>query len=204
VSVSIYVEGGGDHNEDLRTQCRRGFSKFFEKAGLKSRMPRVVACGGRTQAYANFCTAHNSAGQDDLPILLVDSEAPVTQADPWEHVRQRPGDRWERPRGASQDQIHFMVQAMEAWFHADQEAVARYYIREFRADALSKRPDIENIPKAELEGRLKSATKDCQKGEYSKGQHSFQILALIDPAKVKAASPRAQRLLDVLDRECAP
>jgi hypothetical protein len=49
---------------------------------------------------------------------------------------------------------------------------------------------------------MKQATKDCQKGEYSKGQHSFQILALIDPAKVRAASPKhAGRLLDVLDRE---
>lgn len=53
--MKIYVEGGGDSKE-LKTRCRRGFSNFFEKAGLKGRMPRVVACGSlvlavRAQAY---------------------------------------------------------------------------------------------------------------------------------------------------------
>jgi hypothetical protein len=200
--VKIYVESGGDHNKDLETQCRRGFSEFFRKAGLGGRMPRVVKCGGRGHAYATFRTARENPGQRDFPILLVDSEAPVTQADPWEHVKQRPGDGWERPRGASPDQIHFMVQAMEAWFHADKEAVATYYGQRFHVAALKSRPDIDNIPRADLDKGMKQATKDCQKGEYSKGQHSFQILALIDPAKVRAASPKhAGRLLDVLDRE---
>jgi hypothetical protein len=204
VSVKIYVEGGGDHNKDLETQCRRGFNKFFEKAGLKNRMPRVVRCGGRRHAYDTFRAAHESADNDYLPILLVDSEAPVTQADPWEHVKYRPGDGWERPRSASPDQIHFMVQAMEAWFHADKEALAKYYGQGFHVAAMKARQDIDNIPKADLYEGMKSATKDCQKDEYSKGQHSFQILALIDPAKVKTASPQhAGRLLDVLDRECA-
>lgn len=204
MSVKIYVEGGGDHNKNLDTQCRRGFSEFFRKAGLAGRMPRVVRCGGRRHAYDTFCTAHESADNDYLPILLVDSEAPVAQADPWEHVRLRPGDEWERPRDASEDQIHFMVQAMEAWFHADKDALAKYYGQGFRVAAMKARQATVNIPKADLYEGMKSATKDCQKGEYSKGQHSFQILALIDPAKVRAASPQhAGRLLDVLDRECA-
>ena len=46
VTVRLYVEGGGD-SKKLRVQCRRGFRKFVEKAGLKGRMPRIVACGGR-------------------------------------------------------------------------------------------------------------------------------------------------------------
>ena len=202
MSVKIYVEGGGGHNKDLDTQCRRGFSKFFERAGLKDRMPSIVKCGGRHHAFDAFRACQEKAGRDYFPILLVDSEAPLTQADPWEHVRLRPGDGWERPGGASQDQIHFMVQAMEAWFHADKQALAEYYGQGFRVAALKPRPDIDNIPKADLYDGMKLATKDCQKGEYSKGQHSFQILSLIDPAKVRAASPHAGRLLDVLDREC--
>ena len=204
MSVKIYVEGGGDHNKDLDTQCRRGFRKFFEKAGLKGRMPSIVSCGGRSQAFRDFRTAHENAGPGEFQALLVDSEAPLTQADPWEHVRLRPGDGWERPSGASQDQIHLMVQAMEAWFHADKQALAEYYGQGFRVAALKPRPDIDNIPKANLYDGMKLATKACQtKGEYSKGQHSFQILAIIDPAKVRAASPQhAGRLLDVLEREC--
>ena len=96
--------------------------------------------------------------------------------------------------------MHMMVQAMEAWFHADRDALRDYYGQGFRMAWLSPRPDIEAIPKVDLFGGLKRATKDCQlKGEYSKGGHSFQILALIDPAKVRAASPFADRLLRVLD-----
>jgi hypothetical protein len=202
--VKVYVEGGGDHNKALETQCRRGFSEFFTKAGLEGRMPRVMRCGGRQQAYARFRTSHESAGGDDFPILLVDSEAPVVVGSSWEHVRLRPGDEWPRPQGASEDQIHLMVQAMEAWFHADKEALQEYFGRGFRAAGLSQRPDVENISKADLFAGLQRATNDCLKGAYSKGEHSFQILARIDPARVRSSSEFAERFLNVLDRKCTP
>jgi hypothetical protein len=204
VTVKVYVEGGGDHNKELDTRCRQGYSQFLRKAGLEGRMPRVVACGGRGNAYDSFRTSHENAGSDDFPMLLVDSEASVVAKNPWEHVRLRPGDGWDRPQGASDDQLHFMVQAMEAWFHADKDALQDYYRQGFRAAALSQRLDIENIPKTDLFDGLRRATKDCQKGEYSKGDHSFQILALIDPSKVKASSVHADRLLRVLDERFRP
>jgi hypothetical protein len=204
VKVRIYVEGGGDHNRDLQFHCRRGFSEFFRKGGLAGRMPRVVPCGGRSRAYEDFRTSHENAGPNDFPILLVDSEAPVVQAERWEHVRLRAGDGWQRPSGASEDQIHLMVQAMEAWFHADKAKVQEYFGQGFRLAALKSRTDVENISKADLYDSMQMATRDCRKGEYSKGQHSFEILALIDPAKVRAASPHAGRLFDVLDRTCVP
>jgi hypothetical protein len=98
-----------------------------------------------------------------------------------------------------------MVQAMEAWFHADKEKVREYFGQGFRVASLKQRPDIDNIPKADLFTGLQMATRGCLKGEYSKGQHSFEILALIDPAKVRASSPvHAGRLLNVLDRICVP
>jgi len=93
---------------------------------------------------------------------------------------------------------------LEAWFHADKDARRDYYGRSFRSAALSQRQDIETIPKADLFAGLQRATKDCQKGEYSKGEHSFQILAQIDPAKVEAASLFAEELLRVLERTRAP
>lgn len=205
MNVKVYVEGGGDHNKTLGTECRRGFSEFFRKAGLEGRMPRVVACGGRKGACDSFKTSNENTGNEDFAILLVDSEAPVAGPDPWEHVRLRAGDGWERPAGASCDQLHLMVQAMEAWFHADKDALQKYYRQDFRPGALSPRLDIDNIPKADLFSGLKLATKACTtKGEYSKGGHSFAILAMIDPAKVRAASPvHVGRLLDMLHRVCA-
>lgn len=113
MNVKVYVEGGGDHNKALDTECRRGFKEFFRKAGLERRMPRIVSCGARSGAYNSFRTSHENAGDDDFPMLLVDSEAPVSGGDAWEHVRTRDG--WQLPDGATPDQLHLMVQAMEAW-----------------------------------------------------------------------------------------
>ena len=99
MNVKIYVEGGGD-TRALRTLCRRGFSEFFAKVGLRGRMPRIVASGGRRQAF------------DD---------------------------------------------------------------------------------------GLKAATRRCdKKGNYDKGPHSFEILARIDPVRVRNASPHAERLVKTL------
>lgn len=201
MNIKLYVEGGGDHNKTLDTQCRRGFSEFVRKAGLEGRMPRVVACGGRRRAFDSFRTAHENAGSSDYPMLLVDSEAPVTAKDPWDRVRRRRGDEWERPAGASVDQLHFMVQAMEAWFHADKGALQEYYGKDFRADALSPRSDIEGVAKKALLDGLKQATKECLKGEYSKGEHSFEIVERIDPKKAAAASEWARRFVDMLKRK---
>jgi hypothetical protein len=168
------------------------------------RLYRLVQSYMKRWPDERFRTSHENAGRDDFPILLVDSEAPVVEGSPWEHVRLRPGDGWARPEGASDDQIHLMVQAMEAWFHADQDALRDYYGQCFRIAGLSQRQSIEQIPKADLLAGLKRATKDCLKGEYSKGAHSFQILAQIDPVRVGAASPFVERSLKVLDRACNP
>jgi hypothetical protein len=109
VSVRLYVEGGGDHNKALQTLCRKGFSEFIRKSGLGGRMPRVIACGGRQQAFESFRTAQDDEGMTSLPVLLVDAETAVNAANPWEHVRHRTGDKWERPPGAAEDQIQLMV-----------------------------------------------------------------------------------------------
>jgi hypothetical protein len=202
VSVRLYVEGGGDHNKALQTLCRKGFSEFLRKAGFTGRMPRIVACGGRRQAFDDFETAYQQDTQSP-PVLLVDSEGPLQSRSQWAHVEQRPGDGWKKPSGATDDQLHLMVQAMEAWFHADVKELETFYGQHFRANALSRRADdVESIPKADLFSGLKAATANCQKGEYSKGDHSFHILARIDPAKVRAASPSCERFLAALGHFC--
>lgn len=174
MSVKLYVEGGGDNNHALAAQCRQAFAAFFLRAGVQRR-PRVVACGGRSQALRYFQGAIKSG---ESPLLLIDSEGPAPST-------------WDT-------NTFYMVQAMEAWFHADRETLERYFGDHFKGTALSARMNIEEIPKADLFDGLKRATTDCQKGEYSKGRHSFEILARIDPSKVTAASPHAERLLNKL------
>lgn len=192
MSVKLYVEGGGD-SKTLKTACRRGFSRFIDKAGAAGRMPSVVACGSRENAYDSFIAALASG---DNAILLVDSEKSVTAVGPWEHLKGR--DNWDRPAGTTDQQCHLMVQVMESWFLADMAALVSYYGQGFRRQALPQNPNIEDVSKPDVNDGLDQATRDTQKGRYNKGRHSFEILENIDPAKVVEASPYAKRLIEAI------
>jgi hypothetical protein len=202
VGVYLFVEGGGNSNE-LKTECRRGFSVFLEKAGLKGKMPRIVACGGREQAFDRFSTAEKNG---ERALLLVDSETAITadcqQGDsgtwkPWTHLKNRQGDNWEKPDNAADDDCHLMVQCMESWFIADRETLKTFFGQDFNANALPALGNsIEAIDMVQIYQSLANATRNCEaKGQYGKGKHSFKILALIDPVKVTAASPWAERFV---------
>ncbi|MDE2766423.1 MAG: DUF4276 family protein [Chloroflexota bacterium] len=197
VNTKLYVEGGGDRRE-TRTACRRGFEFFLRSAGLSGRMPRVVPCGRRDNAYDDFKTAHMH--NDEVAMLLVDAEGPVTAAGPWAHLAKNGGkdSDWKRPKGAKDRQCHLMVQMMESWFLADKDALASLYGDGFRKNALPQNLKIEQIPKEDVRKGLERATRDTNKGAYHKGKHSFAILALLDPVKVTAASPYADRLIKAL------
>ena len=94
-----------------------------------------------------------------------------------------------------------MVQIMESWFLADVEALEKYYGQGFRQSALPRNPKIEAVPKQDIIKGLEQATRatrNCQ--NYNKGKHSFEILALLDPAKVRKQSPYADRFFEELQR----
>ena len=203
MSVKIYVEGGGDRNKALQTACRRGFAEFLDKAGLRGRMPRVVACGDRHSAQERFRLSLEKSELRDLSMLLIDSEGPLSEKAGGGYVETRAEDRWLRPKGALEDQIHFMVQTMEAWFYADPDALQEFFGHGFRLSALSQRTEVESIPKPDLFDGLKRATQNSKRGVYSKSDHSFQILSRINPATLQTrAAPLARRFLDFLNQVC--
>jgi hypothetical protein len=202
--VKLYVEGGGD-SAALKTACRKGFTDFVTKAGLTKR-PRVVACGSRRDAYDSFCTA---IANGEAAVLLVDSEAPVAvqqQSDkpetwqPWQHLKQRQGDGWDRPEGSADTDCHLMVQCMESWLLTDHDTLTAFFGQGFRESALPPAAQpIERVAKLDVYEALAKTTEKCKtKTPYGKGEHSFQLLASIDPAKVSAASPWARRFVDQL------
>ncbi len=199
-TCKLFVEGGGDHNDALKTECRRAFSALLEKAGLKGRMPRIVACGSRRNAFEQFCTAMEDG--ESLAFLLVDSEGPVSAESPWKYVAGRPGDEWEQPADASDDQLHLMVQCMEAWFLADRKALVRFFGQGLTENALpALTASHESISKTELFRKLDMATRSTKlKGTYGKGTHSFKLLARVDPDLIRKASPWAERFFATLDR----
>jgi hypothetical protein len=201
VSVKIYVEGGGTTSA-LRSKCRAGFSQFIRKAGLSERMPRVVACGSRDEAFESFCTAYSLKKDDELPLLLVDAEGPVSEYKrPWQHLADR--DKWNRPEGATDEHAHLMVQLMESWFLADQESLGKFYGKDFNKKAIPVRKQVEEIQKKDVISSLSNATRNSNKGSYSKGKHSFEILSEIDPKKVEEVAPYAARFLETLRRVSA-
>lgn len=193
MNVRIYVEGGGN-TKALKTKCREGFKEFFRKAGLEDRVLKVVACGGNRQAYDDFCIALKKVDKKDFIVLLVDSEVPVgSGSGVWTHLE------WDKPPAATDDNAHLMVQCMESWFLADKDMLEAFFGKEFKRNALPARPEIENIEKKDVLDGLENATRHCgKKGRYDKGRHSFEILAKIDPDKVKQASPHAKRLVEIL------
>lgn len=198
MSVRIYVEGGLQGS--TKSDCRTAFRLFFEKA-IPPKSFSVIASGSRNNAFADFRDAlkHHP---DDYVILLVDSEEPVTTL-PWQHLKDRSGDNWPCPKNASEDQAHLMVQVMESWFLADKQVLNDYYGQEFLANSLPGQPKIELIAKKDVFNALQHASKKTQKGEYHKTRHGFDLLALINPTRVRTASNHADRLLLVLERETA-
>jgi hypothetical protein len=91
-----------------------------------------------------------------------------------------------------------MTQAMEAWFIADVAALAGFYGQEFHQGGIPRNPDVEQIPKAQLETSLRDASRHTQKGEYHKTRHAWRLLQLIDPEVVRQASRHCDRLFTTL------
>lgn len=199
--VKLYVEGGGDSKE-LHARCREGFSKLIEKAGFQGRMPRIVACGGREATYDAFKTALTT--HTDYPLLLVDSEDPVQDADTtpdsstaWGHLTARDG--WKRPDAARNDQAQLMVTCMETWLMADRPALQTTFGAELQMSALFPEKDLEQRSRQDIQARLERATRNCGKHKaYQKGRRSFQALALLNPATLKKYLPHFERFIRTL------
>lgn len=193
MSAKICVEGGGNDAYTLRF-CKTAFVRYCEKVVAPMRMPRIVACGSRDEAYSDFIASLTKRDYD-LVALLVDSEDPVQTAMAIDHLRNR--DCWQIPQSSAQ-QIFLMAQCMESWFMADKVTLLQFYGDRFLRNSLPARTDVEAIPKTTVLSSLEHASAPCQKKAYHKSNHGFAILALIDPRLVEAASHHAMVFNDFL------
>ncbi len=100
------------------------------------------------------------------------------------------------------ERIFWMVEMMEAWFHADPEALEGFYGEGFQRKALAGNPRVEEIDRLDLERGLGAATRGTGKGDYfrHKTRHGSGLLGRIDPAKVRAAAPNCDRIFAGLAR----
>lgn len=183
------MEGGGDSSEE-HSRCREGFRKLLEKAGFIGRMPRIVAGGGRSATFDKFKTALQDSGK--TAILLVDSEAPVTQT-PWAHLQARDG--WERPAAAVDDQAQLMVTCMETWVMADRAALRKFFGNALNEGALLPLKGLEQRDRRQVQEALERATGR----QYQKGKRSFRILASLSPVTLGQHLPYFRRLIETLN-----
>ena len=196
--IAIYVEGGGDTAHQKAT-LRQGLDGLLNEVKSKARVKRLswklVPVGGRQAAYDAFINAVRIS-QDDINVLLVDSEAPinveagdVVQNAKYrvEHLKKR--DDWNFD-GVHVERVHLMVQCMEAWIVADADALVTYYGQGFMRGVLPARQNLEEEPKADVYEKLARATRNTQKGEYGKIRHASQLLSRISAEKVAERNPR--------------
>ena len=198
MSARVYLEGGGDSKEG-KVRCREGFRKLFEKCGFSGRMPALVACGARNDAYDDFKTAHANAASDDFIGLLVDSEEPVADVEQaWQHVGQGAVDNWPKPSGAKEEQLMFMTTSMETWIVTDREALKAHFGPRLNESALPAVQDMEKRDRRAILSALQIASRNCP-GPYNKGPKSFELLGKLNPAVLEQHLPsfkRARRILD--------
>jgi hypothetical protein len=200
VSAHLYIEGGGTSKEE-KSRCRKAFSTLFKKQGFSGRLPRLTACGGRASAYDDFKTAHSMAQTGHFVALLIDSEDPAAipedprQQQTWQHLQQRDG--WERPAGASDEQVLLMTTCMETWIAADRSTLRKHYGAGLNENQLPATTNLETRHRHDVQERLELATAATSK-PYRKGKRSFDLLAKLNPQALAPLLPSFQRAMTIL------
>ena len=198
MSTRVYLEGGGDSKE-LHIRCREGFRKLLEKCGFTGRLPSLSACGGRSATFDAFQMSHATTSDSDYAAMLIDSEEPLEDLEKtWRHLKRY--DRWNRPAGATDEQVLFMTTCMETWIVTDQRTLAEHYGGKLQKSALPALSDLENRSRREIQEKLTRATRNCANA-YAKGRRSFEVLGKLSPAELERLLPSFRRVVRILAKQ---
>jgi len=179
VEIRIYFE--------VNTTLRAGFKRFFASLEREARQAGarvdLIAAKDGPSDYRKAARSHPHAWN----ILLKDSEesmpeSPVTLCQKLGILE------------AHVDDVFWMVELMESWFLADPQALADYYGQNFSANAIGATRDVEQISKADVERRLKSATRNTSKGKYHKVRHAPHLLERLDANRVQSRAAHCRQL----------
>jgi hypothetical protein len=160
-------------------------------------MPKLVAGGGREQTFKYFCTAHGASASNSIVCLLVDSEDPMTDIErTWEHLKDR--DDWDRPDGATDEQVLMMTACMETWIVADRAALRAHYGSNLNENQLPAVVNLETRGRQGIQDALERATSQCS-NNYQKGKRSFQVMAVLTRATLEQHLPSFVRDMRILE-----
>lgn len=185
--VRIHIEGDA--------KLLPGFRRFFDslyQAGIQ-----VKLSTGGANAVEDFVSGVRKF-PDAVNILLIDADGPHSTATVQE-VRRRI-NRYAPGVQIADDRLHFMVQVMESWFLADRTTLQAYYGPGFAENRLPANRQVEQILKDDVINGLIAATRDTGKGRYHKTRHAPALLALLNPAQVRAAAPACAKLFTALEQ----
>ena len=196
-SIAIYIEGGGPTSA-TRDPFRRGISAFLVPVLTEIRKRRIqwrpIVCGGRQKAYDKFCDALLKE-PEVFNVLLVDSEEPVAiTVSPWDHLKNREGDKWDKPAKADDACCQMMVACMEAWFLADPASLKKHFGGNFAIGKLPPANQAETRTKSDIDDALKKATRPTPAKEYQKIRDGAKLLETVDPAEVRKYCKWCERL----------
>ena len=201
MSAYIYIEGGatGAGSKYLKTKCQEAFHKLLGRMGFAGRRPRLVACGGRGDVYDRF-VIELSSGTTDYAAIWIDSEEPMANPNAtWQHLGTvKTVPKWVQPADAQDDQVLFMTTCMETWIVADHQTLSEHYGHELKKAALPPLMNLEQRQRHDVQGMLVRATRDCSNA-YEKGEHSYQILAELNPAVLEQHLPSFVRVRQILN-----
>ncbi|MCH7800621.1 MAG: DUF4276 family protein [Chloroflexi bacterium] len=192
--VFIYFEG----DRKLQEGFRQFLNEIYVEAKIRHAKIRLVSGNSKSETIKDFIKAVRVM-PDAFNVMLVDSDRPVSDTSSLiSQVKQHTD--WDNSLTVPDAQLHFMVQVMESWFLADKSALEGYYGRLFRANRLPQNTNVEQIPKSDVESGLRSATRETGKGAYHKTRHAPELLARIDPSRVRGVAPHCDRLLRELEQ----
>ena len=160
----LYIEGGGKADpdpeqmnraamvDDNAEAFRRSWQVFFSKAGVDRQRLEIIVGGGQQEAFALFNSQlGRHVGQEPTepkPLLFVDSEEAVADGHGvWDHLQRRSYHRFQRPAAADDNSAFMMVQAMETWLLADQQALTRYFGAMLDTAVWKGLPPLETVTK---------------------------------------------------------
>ena len=224
MSISVFIEGSktGANSKTMKMECEGAFRTLLQRCGFKT-LPHLVACGGRDHAYEMFVAAmeqqviqqnkinsgskrgqilaKKAKGHDEFLFMLIDSEDPIMNIYyTWDHLKNRKGDEWDKPAGASDDQVLFMTTCMESWIITDRDTLKVHYKHDLIENRLIPLDQIENRNRHFVHERLEKATENCS-NSYAKGTRSFEVLERLNPETLREHLPSFDRIYYILKKK---